>query len=233
VALAPLAWLTQLRAMLRRHSPHLALLSSLPGPGYAAICDGLYDYPAHFMFVHTALHRMSAAELQSYLDDWHYATPPGVARLCFMESHDTCEVNPLADGLRGSRISRMLLAGMALCGFVPSLWSGQAQGEEAALRALLGLWQREPTLRQGEADFSAAHCDSPQVLAVLREHQGRRLLGLMHTGPRQAEVTIALSEVGPSAAPHDLLGTAPLTVRPSATGLRLALAPFSAYCLEL
>ena len=232
-ALAPLGWLSQLRALLRRHAPHLALLSSLPGPGYAAICDGLYDYPAHFMFVHTALQRMSAAELQRYLDDLRYAAPPGVARFCFMESHDTCELNPLADGLRGSRISRMLLAGMALCGFVPALWSGQMQGEEAAMRALLGLWQREPALRHGAADFSAARCDSPQVLAVLREYQGRRLLGLMHTGPRQAEVSIELPADSLRASPRDLLGTAPLTIRPSSTNLRLALAPFSAYCLEL
>ncbi len=232
-ALAPLAWLGRLGADMRAASPGRALLATLAGPAAGAVCDGLYDYPAHLMFVHTALRRMTGHELGDYLEDLRTLAPAGVARICFMESHDTCEINPLADGLRGSRISRMLQAGMALCGFVPSLWSGQEQGEGPFLRALLSLWRAEPALRYGQADFSSTRCDSPLVLAALREHGGRRLLALMHTGPRQIEVNVTLPEGLAPHAPQDLLGLAPHGVAHIGAGLRLQLAPFSAYCLEL
>lgn len=232
-ALLPLAWLGRLRAELAARSPDLALLATLSGPAPGAVCDGLYDYPAHLMFVHAALRRMTCRELGDYLDDMAYAAPAGPARIGFMESHDTWEVNPLADGLRGSRISRMLQAGMALCGLVPSLWSGQEQGDEPFLRALLALWRAEPALRRGAADYTAARCDQPAVLTVLREYGGRRLLGLMHTGPRQARVSLSFPGGEAAGLPRDLLGAAPLSGEPADGGLRLLLAPFGAYCLEL
>ncbi|HMQ30677.1 MAG TPA: alpha-amylase family glycosyl hydrolase [Chloroflexaceae bacterium] len=232
-ALAPLAWLGRLRARLADRAPDLALLATLAGPAAAAVCDGVYDYPAHLMFVHAALARVTGHELGAYLDDLLAVAPPGVARVGFVESHDTCEQNPIADGLRGSRISRMLQAGLALCGFVPSLWSGQERGEEPFVRALLGLWRAEPALSRGAADFAGAGCSAPRVLSVLRQHAGRRLLGLMHTGPCPTEVSVALPGGPPRRAPRDLLGLAPCSAGPADDGLRLQLAPFSAYCLEL
>lgn len=231
-ALAPIAWLGRLRAALAARSPELALLATLPGPALGAVCDGVYDYPVHLMFVHAALRRMTCHELGDYLADHQAVAPAGVARIGFMESHDTCVINPLADGLRGSRISRMLQAGLALCGFVPSLWAGQEEGEEPFLRALLALWRAEPALRRGAVNYSAARSDNPQVLAVVRSADGRRLLGLMHTGPCRATVTVEVDGEA-RGRPHDLLGLAPLAGEAGAGGLRLELAPFSAYCLEL
>lgn len=216
--------------LLARLRPEVALLGTLPGPAYAGLADGVYDYLAHHMFVHMALRRVTPAELGLYLGDARLAQPPGVARIGFVESHDTCDLNPLADGLRGSRISRMLLAGLVLCGYTPSLWSGQERGDEAFLRALLRLWRDEPALRHGAADYGAVTCDAPDVFVVLREHAGRRLLGLLNSGPHRRAATLGVPPLA-----RDILGVAPIDLAPALdrAGLRARLEPFGAYCLEL
>ena len=70
-------------------------------------------------------------------------------------------------------------------------------------------------------------------MTVLREHAGRQLLGLMHTGPCPITVRVTLPTGAPTGQPRDLLALAPLTVECEQGGLRLGLAPFSTYCLEL
>ncbi|WP_410959765.1 hypothetical protein, partial [Salmonella sp. SAL4356] len=84
-----------------------------------------------------------------------------------VESHHTRLTNPLADGLRGSRISRMLFAGMVLCGFVPLIRSGQEQEEHAFLEQVLRARAGSPALRNGTPRFNALPCSSVQVFTVL------------------------------------------------------------------
>ncbi|NJN15209.1 MAG: alpha-amylase [Oscillochloris sp.] len=230
-SLAPLRVLARLRPALRRVRTDAALLSTLPGPAFAPICDGLFDYPVHHMFVHAALSRLTPQELGYYLDDHHRVVRGAPARIGFMEMHDTCMINPLADGLRGSRISRMLLAGMVLCGFVPALWSGQEQSDEAALRAVLRLWHEEPALRMGSAAFGLLDRDGPAVFSVIREYAGRRLVGLINFGAHPCRVRL---DSGAPALPvgRDLLGHAPIDFKQNAAGAYALLAPFSCYCLE-
>lgn len=206
------------------------LLGTLPGPAYAGLVDGVYDYLAHHMFIHMALRRVTPVELGLYLGDARLAQPPRPARIGFVESHDTCDLNPLADGLRGSRISRMLLAGLALCGYTPSLWSGQERGDVTFLRTLLRLWRNEPTLRHGAARYGTIACDAPDVFMVLREHAGRRLLGLLNSGPHRRGATLSVPPLA-----RDILGVAPIDLAPTfdRANLRVRMEPFGAYCLEL
>lgn len=232
-SLAPFELLRRLREEMRRVRPDAALICTLPGPLYAAESDGCYDYLVHHMFVHLALSRITPAELGIYLDDLRRMSGPGCARICFVEAHDTCDINPLADGLRGSRISRMLLAGMVMCGFAPALWSGQERGEEPFLRAVLGLWRSETALRHGTTSYLAVEAEAPSVFAVLREHDGRRLLGLLNVGAHRHTLTVRLPDLGPQVAPRDLLGAAPLGLAAAPDGTRATLEPFAAYCLEL
>ena len=111
------------------------------------------------MFIHMALDRVLPAELGEWLEDHARALPAGAVRACFVESHHTRLTNPLADGLRGSRISRMLLAGMVLCGFVPLIRSGQEQDERPFLERLLRARAASPALRYGTPRYNA--CRAP------------------------------------------------------------------------
>src|SRR5205807_1380469 len=83
---------------------------------YQARVDFACDELAHHHFFHTALNRMTPAELGEWLRDHGSVQPFDVVRVCFTESYNTRLLNSLADGLRGSRISRMLLAGLIFCG---------------------------------------------------------------------------------------------------------------------
>lgn len=237
--------LRRLRHDLRRLKPDAALLCDLSGPAYIQMHDACYDYPVHHMFVHTALNRMTPAELGAYLRDHATELPPESVRICFMETHDTCDANPLVGGLRGSRISRMLLAGMVFCGFVPSLWAGQEQGEEMVIRELLRLRREHPVLRYGRTLYNVVHCDAPEVFVVVRLLNGRAVLGLLNVGPHKRTVTLGL--------PVDLLGLTNgryrlrelmLDIIWSEEGrrswqrdelrqTRLTLEPFGAYCVAV
>ncbi|MBP1466322.1 alpha-amylase [Candidatus Chloroploca sp. M-50] len=234
-ALIPLTWLSDVRRTFAERGWAFTLFSTHAGAASSAVCDGVYDYAAHHMFVHTALQRLEAAELGVYLDDLFQTRPWGAARIGFTESHDTALINPLADGLRGSRLSRMMLAGMVICGFIPSLWMGQERHDEAFVRALLKLWQAEPALRYGRALFRDVRCDRSQVMLVIREYAGRRLLGVMHTGAIPITATIELPGRWKRGKLVDRLGLAPFGApHTEAASIRqLELAPFGVYCFEL
>ncbi len=237
--------LRRLRQNMRQIKSSSALLCGLAGPLYTELHDACYDYLVHHMFVHLALNRISPAELGTYLSDYMHILPPGMTRICFTEKHDTCDVNPLVDGLRGSRISRMLLTGMVLCGFIPALWAGQEQGEERILTTLFRVRRDYPVLRYGDVLYNVVWCDSPQVFAVVRTLDTTYVIGLLNVSPYKQTVTLSL--------PVDQwqLDATTYRLRELLTGviwqedgrstwrrielqrLRLTLDPFQAYCLAL
>jgi glycosidase len=191
-SLGVLRLLDRLQDELKRLKPDAALLCELYGPIYIRNHDFCYDYLAHHMFFHLALNRLTPSELGEWLNEHWRALPTPSVRVCFTETHNTRTLNPLADGMRGSRISRLLLAGMVLCGFVPMLWNGQEQGDEAFVQALLHARADTPALRYGAARFNAVPCDYRQVFVVLREHEGQHLLGLLNVGPHKRTVSLSL-----------------------------------------
>ncbi|HWQ14532.1 MAG TPA: alpha-amylase family glycosyl hydrolase [Roseiflexaceae bacterium] len=240
-----LSLIERLRHAIRQERPWAAILGALGGPACAQRQDFAVDELPHHMFFHLALNRVTPAELGDWLTDHWGALPPGTVRACFTESHHTRLLNPIADGMRGSRISRMLLAGMVLCGFVPLIWSGQEEGEEAFIAALLGARARSPALRHGAVRCNAAPCDSPQVFSVLRTHGEDAVLGLLNVGPHRHTVTLALP-LHELALPDgdyqivDLLrgqrwceGGRHAWARDELHALRLTLEPFGAYGLAL
>ena len=237
--------LDRLRRALVEIKPDAALLGELCGPVYEESQDFALDELPHHMFVHMALSRVTPAELSEWLADHVLALPPGAVRVCFIESHRTRMINPLAVGLRGSRISRMLLAGMVFCGFVPMIWAEQEHGEGAFLARLLQARERHPALRHGGVLYNAVSCDREQIFAVLRLHEAEHLLGMLNVGPHKQTITLSL--------PVDSLGLpdGAYALREVLSGalwveegqrawnrdellmLKLTLEPFSAYCFAL
>jgi starch synthase (maltosyl-transferring) len=235
----------RLQREIKRAKSDAALLAGLCGPAYVSCSDFAIDELPHHMFVHLALSRVTPVELGEWLEDHWRALPSGAVRVCFTESHLTRIINPLADGLRGSRISRMLLAGMVLSGFVPMIWFGQERSEYSFVAQLLRMREQQPALRYGAVLYNAVPCDSAQVFTVLRVFEGQQIVGLLNVGPHKQTIAVSLP-VDTLGLPdgdyvlYDLFARAPWVEegrhtwrRDELLSMRLTVAPFGAYCFAV
>ncbi|MCA0353279.1 MAG: hypothetical protein LCH85_14895 [Chloroflexi bacterium] len=182
----------RMRQALRQINPQAALLCELYGPLFPINHDFAYDYLAHLMFFHAGLGVLSPYELGEWLEDHFLALPKGSIRVCFTETHDTRDVNPIADAVRGSRLARLLLTGMVGCGFVPMLWTGQEVGQEAWLKQLFSIRANYPILRHGKQLFNVMPCDMPSVWSVLRVWHEERLAVVLNMGPHRRTATLSM-----------------------------------------
>lgn len=232
----------RLQHEIKQIKPDAALLGALCGPAYEASNDFVVDELPHHMFVHLALNRVTPMELGEWLEDHWRMLPAGAIRVCFTESHLTRTINPLADGLHGSRISRMLLAGMVFSGFVPLIWFGQEHSERTFVGQLLRMREQHLALRRGAVLYNAVPCDSSQVFAVLRVAETEQIVGLLNVGPHKQTVAVSLP-VDTLGLPdgdymlYDLFAGAPWTEegcrswrRDELLSMKLTVEPFGAYC---
>lgn len=232
----------RLQRELKRIKPDAVLLGEQSGPVYAACHDGTLDDLPHHMFVHLALGRVSPAELGDWLEDYGRVLPHAPARVCYTENYRTRLTNPLAEGLRGSRISRMLLAGIVLCGFVPLIRAGQELEETAFVGQMLQARADYPALRYGRVQYNALPCSSAQIFGVLREHEGERVLGLLNVSPHKQTVVVSLpvDRMGLPEGDYELYSVIDQAIwaedeqqswrRDELLSMRLTLDPFAAYC---
>jgi len=181
----------RIRGRMREINPESALLCELYGPLFTTNHDFAYDYLAHLMFFHAGLGVLSSYELGEWLEDHFLALPAGALRVCFSETHDTRDVNPVADAVRGSRLARMLLTGIVGCGFVPMFWTGQEDGQEDVIRRLTALRRQHRALRDGTLAFNTMPCDVPSVWSVLRSWEGQHTAVLLNLGPHRRTATIS------------------------------------------
>lgn len=235
--------LEQLRAEVKAANPAAVLLCALAGPLYAAFHDGQLDDPVHHMFMNLALRRVAPADVGDWLADYARALPPGPASICFTEHYRTRLISPLADGLRGSRASRMILAGMVLCGFVPLIRSGQEHSDGEFIGRLLHARAEYAVLREGSSRYNDLPCSSGQVFAVWRGHAAEYLLGLLNVGPHKHTVSLSLpvDQIGLADGEYELFDLFERRAwaengrstwgRDDLLALRLTLEPFAAYGL--
>ena len=177
---------------LRQLRPDGALLCELYGPLFVPDHDFAYDYLAHLMLFHGGLGILSAFELGEWLEDHLYALPQDAIRVCFTETHDTRDVNPIADAVRGSRLARMLLATLVGCGFVPMIWSGQEAEHPAFLQRLFQVRATQRVLREGSIHFNTVPCDDRACLAVVRMLNDEHMVMLVNLGPHRRTITMSL-----------------------------------------
>jgi len=238
-----LAMLERLQHELKLVKHDAVLLGALSGPIYDAVHDALVDELPHHMFVHLALSRLTPVELGEWLEDYDRALPRHVARVCFTESHRTRIINPLADGLRGSRISRMLLAGLIMCGFTPLIVAGQEESDPDFIRRLLRARAEHAVLRYGRVAYNSLPCSNAQVFALMREHAGEHLIGLLNVSPHKHTLALSLpvDRLDLPEGDYELLDLFTQSIwveegcrswrRDELLALRLTLEPFAAYCL--
>lgn len=230
----------QLHTMLYTVQPDAALVADVGGAHVAQHYHAVVDELAHHQFVHAALGRLSPAELGTWLDDARRIASDQMLRICFTESRRTRTANPIAAGLRGSRISRMLLAGQVFCGYVPLLWHGQERGESGLIARLLAARAASPALRRGNVAYDMVECASDQVFAVVRQYEGETLIGIMHMGAHQRHTSLRLATAmlaEDNLCAHDLLGEPPWASSQHhaivAGALHVELEPFAAYLLQI
>lgn len=182
----------RMRLALRQIKPDAVLLCELYGPLFTTNHDFAYDYLTHLMFFHAGLGTISSYELGEWLEDHFLALPQRAVRVCFTETHDTRDVNPVADAVRGSQLARMLLVGIIGCGFVPMFWSGQETGQEEFIQHLTLLRREHRALRDGTLAFNTVPCDVPTVWSVVRTWGDERLGVVLNLGPHRRTATISL-----------------------------------------
>jgi starch synthase (maltosyl-transferring) len=236
--------LRDLRTDLKAIDPGLVVIGDLQGPLYGASLDACHDYMSHAMLYHLALGQISAEELGDWFDDLARLQPADLPRICFTESQQTGALNPLAAGLRGSRLGRMLLVGVVLCGFAPLLWAGQEQGQEEFVARLLRLSRQHPALRVGQPRYRVAST-ATGIFAVLCAHGDERLLGVLNVDAsrRSCELALPLERLDPAHQRfrlRELLGDERWRLpgrdswcRDELAQLRLTLDPYSAYCFAV
>ncbi len=152
--------------------------------------------------------------------------PPPVYRIGFLEMHDTADCNPLADGLRGSRLVQALWAVMLFSGLTPATWNGQEIADHHILPRLLNLWQREPALRHGAIDWCAFSSVPSDIVAIRRMLGKRSLVGVVNLGALLSCLVIA-QQLG-----AELLGLFPLSRERRGVSEELRLAAFGVCYFE-
>ncbi|WP_322489273.1 alpha-amylase family glycosyl hydrolase [Chloroflexus sp.] len=205
--------------------PYLSLLCTLSGPHSAHFAGGWFDYPSHHMLIHLSMRRITPAEWCAYQTDYAELYPAAY-RIGFLEMHDTADCNPLADGLRGSRLVQALWTVMLFSGLTPAIWNGQEHADHTVLPRLLALWRHEPVLRHGTVTYQALATAPVEVLTIRRTLGERILTGVVNFNALPSHVLIT-EPLG-----NDLLGIFPCSRERRGVGEVVQLAPFGVYCFE-
>ncbi|NOK58039.1 MAG: alpha-amylase [Chloroflexi bacterium AL-W] len=244
-SLAVIAMLRELRQALTNAKLDMILFTPFGGPIYDSIADLAIDEPVHHQFFRTALGSLAPEELGQWLYDLRTSLPPDTIRACFVESYYSHQVNAISNGMRGSRISRLLLAGMVFCGFVPLIRAGQEDIDDAFITRLFHVRATHSALRYGTVHYNAIMSDNPDIFGILSENQHECLLCLLNMGPDRHTITIQIptnitDTLNTACTLTELLrdiqwNEAGQTIwsRTDIPILQLTLAPFEAYCFHI
>ena len=182
----------RLRHALQNWKSRAGIVTLMSGPVGATAGDMCLDELAHQHFLAMALRRMTPLEMGMWLADTAAMQIAQSPRICFAENHHTHLRTPLADGLRGSPLGRIVLSGVVLCGYVPLLRYEQAWEEEHFVRQLLHARAHIPALRSGRAWYNRVTSTSTDVFVVVRQAAEQVIMGVLNVGPHKRAVTLTV-----------------------------------------
>ncbi len=200
--------LERLQTGLKEIKPDAVLLCELFGPVFTHSHDLACDYYPMVMAYEMLDQRLTPREFGDWLADYWRVMPPGAARVCFTETHDTRNFHPPSYASRGSVAERALFGILMMAGFIPMVWSGQEKGLEDFYRGTFNARRRSAALRQGEFFFNAVGCREavPErdyqahnwVFCLPRVHGGEVVWGLVSLWPEKTpfEFTLPIAELG-------------------------------------
>ncbi|MEM8532173.1 MAG: alpha-amylase family glycosyl hydrolase [Chloroflexota bacterium] len=242
-SLAVLAMIRELRQTLSNTKPDTILMTPFGGPIYDSVADLAIDEPVHHQFFRTALGALTPEELGHWLYDLRTTRSSDIVRACFVENYYSHQINAIAPGMRGSQISRLILAGMVFCGFVPLIRTGQEDIDEAFITRLLYIRTAHSALRHGSVRYNAIVSDNPSIFGVICEDQAEYLLCLLNMGPYRHTTTVRIPDdikVDTTSPLTELLHDMPwgktkkiMWHCTNDQTLQLTLAPFEAYCFYM
>lgn len=178
-----------IRDLLQAWKPDAGIVTPMSGPSGMAVGAMCVDELAHHHFFAMALRRMTPHELGMWLADSAAMQLTRTPRICFVESHHTRMLTPLADGLRGSPLSRVWLTGIVLCGYVPLVCPEQTWNDERFVRRLLHARAQLPALRHGRAWYNSVASTADDVFVVVRQTAEQTVIGVLNVGPHKRAVT--------------------------------------------
>jgi starch synthase (maltosyl-transferring) len=200
--LGVIALLERLQTGLKAIKPDSVLLCELFGPIFSHSHDLLYDYYPMVMAYEMLDQRLTPYEFGEWLADYWRVEPPGAARVCFTETHDTRGFHPPAYALRGSAAERALFGALVMAGFVPMIWSGQEKGLEEFYRGIFAARQQSAALRHGAFLFNSVGCREAVterayqahnwVFCLPRRHEDEVVWGLVSLWPERTPFEFSL-----------------------------------------
>jgi len=190
--LGVLRLLGRLQVGVKEINPQAVLFCELFGPVFVKSHDMAYDYLPCVQTYQLLQQKLTPWEWSEWVRDHRAALPVDAVRVCFVETHDTRGFHPPAYGWRGSRLSRAGFAALVLAGFVPMIWSGQEQGQEAFYRDLLRARHGSAALLRGETLYNAVSCTNEWVLNIVRRHGDEVVWGVISLWPEKSTHTFSL-----------------------------------------
>lgn len=181
--------LQKLMPELTKIKPDVVLMNEVWGINFADCTHAMCEYNIHWALYNAALGIFKGGQLQRWLAAYRYTQLADSCRVVFLETHDTRLLTPVAQRLRGSAITEVLMDLAIFMGYKPMIWYEEIPRRKDYYRTVLAL--RESLLDElsGWADVERVRASHEDVFAAARAGS-RKMLFLTNLGSYPARTTL-------------------------------------------